>query len=115
MQNKGQRLWQPELIKPALINSVLKLSPRILWRNPVMLIVELGAILTTLLIFKDIFTGINPRFDFQICIWLWLTILFANFAEALAEGRGKAQAETLRQARSETIATRLLADGKRTM
>jgi potassium-transporting ATPase ATP-binding subunit len=112
MQNKTQRLWQPELIKPALINSILKLNPRKLWGNPVMFVVELGAILTTLLVLRDFLTGINPGFDLQISIWLWLTILFANFAEALAEGRGRAQAETLRQARSETIATRLLADGK---
>ncbi len=111
MENKRLGLWQPELIKPALIDSVLKLDPRKLWINPVMFIVELGAILTTMLFFKDISAGINPGFDLQISVWLWLTILFANFAEALAEGRGRAQAETLRQARSETMATRLLADG----
>jgi potassium-transporting ATPase ATP-binding subunit len=82
-------------------------------RNPVMFVVEVGSVITTVLLFKDIARH-NPGFgfDLQITLWLWFTVLFANFAEAMAEGRGKAQAETLRRAKSETQANRLLADGK---
>jgi len=103
-------LWQSKQVKQAVKDSVPKLDPRNLWRNPVMLAVEIGAALTTLITVRDMTTGGNFGFDAQISIWLWFTILFANFAEALAEGRGRAQAETLRQARSETLASRLLPD-----
>ncbi len=112
MHEKGQGIWQPELIRPAIKDSVLKLDPRTLWRNPVMFAVELGAMLTTLITLRDVFTGESFWFNAQISLWLWFTILFANFAEALAEGRGRAQAETLRQARSEAQAKRLLPDGR---
>jgi K+-transporting ATPase ATPase B chain len=77
-----------------------------------MFAVELGAVLTTLITLRDVFTGESFWFNAQISLWLWFTILFANFAEALAEGRGRAQAETLRQARSEAVAKRLLPDGR---
>jgi K+-transporting ATPase ATPase B chain len=97
-------LWQTSQIKKAILNSIPKLDPRRLWRSPVMFAVEMGAILTTLITAHDLITGGNAGFDGQISLWLWFTILFANFAEALAEGRGRAQAETLRQAKSEAIA-----------
>ena len=101
-------LWQSDLVAQAAKDSIPKLDPRSLWRNPVMLAVEIGALLTTLISAGDIIQGKPYGFDVQISIWLWFTILFANFAEALAEGRGRAQAETLRQARSEAKAHRLI-------
>ncbi|MFZ3148986.1 MAG: potassium-transporting ATPase subunit KdpB [Methanothrix sp.] len=103
--------WQTSQIKQAIIDSIPKLDPRRLWRSPVMFAVEIGAILTTLITARDLIAGGNTGFDGQISLWLWFTILFANFAEALAEGRGRAQAETLRKAKSEAIAQRLLANG----
>jgi K+-transporting ATPase ATPase B chain len=106
-------LWQSDLVGQAAKDSIPKLDPRSLWRNPVMLAVEIGALLTTLISAGDIIQGKPYRFDMQISIWLWFTILFANFAEALAEGRGRAQAETLRVARSEAKAHRLIS-GDRT-
>ena len=111
MKTDKSSLWQSDLMQQAAIGSVGKLDPRKLWRNPVMLAVELGAILTTLITASDIFHGKAYSFDAQISLWLWFTILFACFAEALAEGRGRAQAETLRHARSEAAANRLLPDG----
>ncbi len=90
----------------SLPDAFRKLHPRVMARNPVMFVVEVGAVLTTILF------ALDPRlFSGQIAAWLWLTVLFANMAEAVAEGRGKAQAATLRAARSETVARRLLADG----
>ena len=111
MHINTSNLWQSDLMKQAIKDSIPKLDPRTLWRNPVMFAVEMGAILTTMITARDITAGGNFGFDLQISIWLWFTILFANFAEALAEGRGRAQAENLRQARSEAIANRLLNDG----
>jgi K+-transporting ATPase ATPase B chain len=111
MHINTSNLWQSDLMKQAIKDSIPKLDPRTLWRNPVMFAVEMGAILTTMITARDIIAGGNFGFDVQISIWLWFTILFANFAEALAEGRGRAQAENLRQARSEAIANRLLNDG----
>ncbi|MFZ3050424.1 MAG: hypothetical protein WA106_06470, partial [Methanothrix sp.] len=100
MKIKTSNLWQSDLMLQAAKDSIPKLDPRKLWRNPVMFAVELGAILTTLITASDILLrGGAYAFDLQISIWLWFTILFANFAEALAEGRGRAQAETLRSAR----------------
>ena len=111
MRINTSNLWQSDLMKQAIKDSIPKLDPRTLWRNPVMFAVEMGAVLTTMITVRDIIAGGNFGFDVQISIWLWFTILFANFAEALAEGRGRAQAETLRQARSEAIANRLLENG----
>jgi K+-transporting ATPase ATPase B chain len=112
-QGKSKSLWDAKIVRQALIDSVRKLNPRTMMRNPVMFVVEVGSVITTVLLFKDIARH-NPGFgfDLQITLWLWFTVLFANFAEAMAEGRGKAQAETLRRAKSETQANRLLADGK---
>jgi K+-transporting ATPase ATPase B chain len=112
MQGRKRSLWQPELIRSAMLDSVKKLDPRTLRRNPVMFVVGLGAALTTAIALSDALLGGDLRFDLQISLWLWFTVLFANFAEALAEGKGRAQAETLRQARSEAMASRLLPDGR---
>ncbi len=112
MHVNTSNLWQSDLMKQAIKDSIPKLDPRTLWRNPVMFAVEMGAALTTIITVRDIIASGNFGFDVQISIWLWFTILFANFAEALAEGRGRAQAENLRQARSEAIANRLLNDGR---
>ena len=106
-------LWDAKIIRQALIDSVVKLNPRMMMRNPVMFVVEVGSVITTLLLCKDI--GKHAPgfgFDLQITLWLWFTVLFANFAEAMAEGRGKAQAETLRKAKSETVANRLQPNGQ---
>jgi K+-transporting ATPase ATPase B chain len=110
---KSKSLWDAKIVRQALIDSVRKLNPRTMMRNPVMFVVEVGSVITTVLLFKDVARH-NPGFgfDLQITLWLWFTVLFANFAEAMAEGRGKAQAETLRRAKSETQANRLLPDGR---
>src|ERR1700732_4919267 len=112
-QGKSKSLWDAKIVRQALIDSVRKLNPRTMMRNPVMFVVEVGSVITTVLLFKDIARH-NPGFgfDLQITLWLWFTVLFANFAEAMAEGRGKAQAETLRRAKSETLANRLLPNGR---
>ncbi|MCC7023402.1 MAG: potassium-transporting ATPase subunit KdpB [Thermomicrobiales bacterium] len=99
-------LFDPAIVRPALAASVRKLDPRHLWRNPVMLIVEIGAVITTVSLFGNLTRGgSDPTwFVAWIAAWLCFTVLFANFAEAMAEGRGKAQAETLRRTRTETLA-----------
>jgi K+-transporting ATPase ATPase B chain len=105
-------LWNTEIMAQALVDSVRKLDPRGMVKNPVMFVVEVGAVLTSALLIDN---TINHRagfgFNLQITLWLWVTVLFANFAEAMAEGRGKAQADTLRKAKGETIAKRYTADG----
>ncbi|VVB62458.1 Potassium-transporting ATPase ATP-binding subunit [uncultured archaeon] len=111
MHGKTTRLLQLEIVRQAVKDAFLKLDPRVQRRNLVMFVVEIGAFLTTLIAVGDVLTGGNFKFDIQISIWLWFTVLFANFSEALAEGRGKAQAESLRLARSEAMANRLLHDG----
>jgi K+-transporting ATPase ATPase B chain len=107
-EKKSKSLWDAKIIRRALVDAVVKLDPRTMMKNPVMFVVEVGSVVTTVLLFggKQSFA-----FNLQITLWLWFTVLFANFAEAMAEGRGKAQADTLRKARSETEARRLLADG----
>ena len=111
--NREESRWARDIAVPALWASVAKLDPRTLAKNPVMFVVEIGALLTSVDLVRGLFRH-SPGFGFslQITIWLWFTVLFANFAEAMAEGRGKAQAEALRRARSETIARRVLPDGK---
>ncbi len=105
-------LWNTEIMGQALLDSVRKLDPRGMVKNPVMFVVEVGSVLTTALLIDDTMQH-RPGFGFnlQITLWLWFTVLFANFAEAMAEGRGKAQADTLRKAKGETIAKRYAADG----
>jgi K+-transporting ATPase ATPase B chain len=107
-------IWDKKIIRQALLDSVKKLSPRKMLKNPVMFVVEVGAAFLTLKVLANILTGAseNLGFEIQITLWLWFTVLFANFAEAMAEGRGKAQADTLRKSKTETMAT-LLEDGKK--
>jgi len=106
-------LWNTEIMAQALVDSVRKLDPRGMVKNPVMFVVEVGAVLTTALLIDN---TINHRagfgFNLQITLWLWVTVLFANFAEAMAEGRGKAQADTLRKAKGETVARRYTASNE---
>src|SRR5437879_415865 len=108
-----RRLFDPPIVKRAIGDSFRKLDPRLVAKNPVMFVVEVGSVVLTYLLLRDLFTGgHNLLFNAQITLWLWFTVLFANFAEAMAEGRGKAQADTLRKTRTETMARRLLsADG----
>ncbi|MGJ7500784.1 potassium-transporting ATPase subunit KdpB [Variovorax sp. ZT5P49] len=109
--NTSLSLFDAALLRPALWASVTKLSPRVQWRNPVMFIVYIGSILTTLLWVHAMSfpgdTGMKPAFVLAVTIWLWFTVLFANFAEALAEGRSKAQAASLRGLRKDTWAKKL--------
>ena len=106
-----QSLWTPELIRPAIVDSFRKLNPRTMAKNPVMFVVEVGSVVTTVLLLVDALHHQRLVFNLQITLWLWFTVLFANFAEAVAEGRGKAQADSLRKAKGETIAYRYLPNG----
>src|SRR5580700_4578644 len=98
-------LLDSKIVMPAIGSAFVKLDPRTLIKNPVMFVLEVVTALTTIILIRDLVTG-RPQigFEFQIILWLWFTVLFANFAEAVAEGRGKAQAETLRRQRTETQA-----------
>jgi len=112
-EGKARSLWDAKIVRQALKDAARKLNPRTMMKNPVMFVVEVGSVITTVLLIKDISRhSPNFGFDLQITAWLWFTVLFANFAEAMAEGRGKAQAETLRKAKSETLANRVLPDGR---
>ncbi|WP_176037763.1 potassium-transporting ATPase subunit KdpB [Brucella tritici] len=104
-QSKSASILDARILLPAIGDAFRKLNPRSLARNPVMFVVAVVSLLTTLLLLKDVATA-NPNvgFSFQIVLWLWFTVLFANFAEAVAEGRGKAQADSLRRTRTETQA-----------
>ncbi len=109
---KSKLLTDSHLITVAIVDSFRKLSPRVLYKNPVMFVVEVGAVLTSIEWAYDLAHRVpGTGFGLQITLWLWFTVLFANFAEAMAEGRGKAQAETLRKAKAETPARRLKRDG----
>ncbi|RMI09205.1 potassium-transporting ATPase subunit KdpB [Cellulomonas triticagri] len=108
------RSFSPAQLRDALPGALRKLDPRVMWRNPVMFVVEVGAVLTTVLAIVEPFLGgpeesggtaVPVSFTAGIAVWLWLTVVFANLAEAVAEGRGKAQADSLRQTRSSTLAT----------
>src|SRR5262245_61482398 len=111
-KHKAISIWDPKIVRRALVDSFIKLSPVKMMGNPVMFVVEVGSVLTTTLLIRNIAQGAPIGFELQITLWLWFTVLFANFAEAMAEGRGKAQADTLRKAKTETIAHRLLPDGR---
>ena len=101
----GSALLDPRIAVPAIGSAFVKLDPRTLIKNPVMFVLEIVTALTTIILIRDLFTGgANIAFEFQIILWLWFTVLFANFAEAVAEGRGKAQAAALRKTRTETQA-----------
>lgn len=102
-------VWEWKIVRRAIVDALVKLNPQKMMGNPVMFVVEIGSVITTALLLKG---GAAFKFNLQITLWLWFTVLFANFAEAMAEGRGKAQADTLRRARSETVANRLFGDGR---
>src|SRR5579871_4552418 len=113
-ERRAISLFRGDIVRRALIDSVLKLDPRVQIRNPVMFVVEIGALITTVTWLiqagggKPLGGGHEPAwYTLLIAIWLWLTVIFANMAEAFAEGRGRAQADTLRSMRKETVATML--------
>ncbi len=111
-KEKSISIWDSRIITRALVDSLRKLNPTAMMKNPVMFVVEVGSVITTILLIRDLATGApGMGFSLQITLWLWFTVLFANFAEAMAEGRGKAQADTLRKSKTETAANRLLPNG----
>ena len=120
-EEKADNTWQtlanapfgtPRLYVARSVDALVKLNPRTMMKNPVMFVVEIGSVITSIYLLRDILMHHGAlRFDLQITLWLWFTVLFANFAEAMAEGRGKAQADALRRAKSETTAVRFRADG----
>jgi K+-transporting ATPase ATPase B chain len=114
MANTRKRsLWDAKIVRRALVDALVKLNPSAMMKNPVMFVVEVGSVITSIYLFRNIVAHHHSlRFDLQITLWLWFTVMFANFAEAMAEGRGKAQADALRRAKSETTAVRCLAHGK---
>ena len=109
MRKKSLTLLDPALLKPALWAALVKLNPAAQWRNPVMFVVYIGSIVTTLLWLQAPAGDPAAGFILAVSVWLWFTVLFANFAEALAEGRSKAQAASLRGMRQETWAKKLAA------
>src|SRR5882757_3915921 len=113
MTGEKRKLVEPEILRRAVVDSFVKLNPRTLMKNPVMFVVGVGSVLTTVLFFKDLGSSSHDENVFAglVAVFLWFTVLFANFAEAVAEGRGKAQADTLRKTRSETVARRRRPDG----
>ncbi len=106
------QLLSPEYIKPALRESFIKLNPFALWKNPVMFVVEIGSAVTTATALHDFAAGNGSFLALNVSIWLWLTVIFANFAESLAEIKGRARAGSLRSAKSQLVASRVLPDGK---
>jgi len=110
---RARPLFDPEILKRATKESFVKLNPRMVAKNPVMFVVEVGAALTTVFVIKDVFTGAGGVFfGVQIAFWLWFTVVFANFAEAMAEARGKAQADALRKTKTDTMARKILPSDK---
>ncbi|HYM61670.1 MAG TPA: potassium-transporting ATPase subunit KdpB [Thermoanaerobaculia bacterium] len=112
MSRKELSLFNPAILRRAVRDSFAKLSPAKMYKNPVMFLVEVGALLTTILLIPGFTKHVDYLFQVQITLWLWATVLFANFAEAVAEGRGKAQAEALRKTKTESVARRLTASGE---
>ncbi len=111
--SRSRPLFDREIVARAVRESFVKLNPATLAKNPVMFVVEVGAALTTVFVLRDLVTGAaGTGFGVQIAIWLWFTVLFANFAEAMAEARGKAQADTLRKTKTDVIAKRILTGGR---
>lgn len=102
-----RKILDKQIIKRAILDSFIKLNPALLIKNPVMFIVAIGAVLTSIIFITDLFNSLYSSFNLQISIWLWFTVLFANFAEAIAEGRGKAQSESLRKQRTFSMARKL--------
>src|SRR5499426_3514879 len=114
MSERAQQrpLFDGPIVRRAIKDAFVKLNPRQVAKNPVMFVVEIGSIFTTVLIIRDIAQGHiqSLLFTVQVTLWLWFTVLFANFAEAMAEGRGKAQAATLRKAKTETTANLIVGE-----
>ena len=108
MATKARPLFDPAIVRPAIVESFKKLNPVHMWKNPVMFVTEVGAAVTSV---DLLFTSGSHGFVLQISLWLWFTVLFANFAEAMAEGRGKAQADTLRKSRTKSVARKIMPDG----
>src|ERR1700689_5270530 len=108
MAPKARPLFDKEIVLPAIVESLKKLNPAHMVRNPVMFVTEVGAALTSLDLF---FTKDYLSFVAQISLWLWFTVVFANFAEAMAEGRGKAQADALRKSRTRRVGRKIMPDG----
>src|SRR4051812_7914602 len=109
MSTKARPLFDLAILKPAIVESFNKLNPVHMWKNPVMFVTEVGAAITTL----DLFFATSSRgLVLQITIWLWSTVMFANFAEAMAEGRGKGQADTLSKSRTKSVARPIGAGGE---
>src|SRR5215468_10869568 len=106
MPGQSRSMFDPQILRRAIGDSFVKLNPRTLMRNPVMFVVGVGSVLTTILFFKDLSSSTTNEnvFTGLVTLFLWFTVLFANFAGAMAEGRRKAQADTLRKTRSETVA-----------
>ncbi len=105
---RARPLFDPEILQRAIKDSFIKLNPGTLWKNPVMFVVEVGAFVTTVFLVRDGIRGVGEiGFTFQIVLWLWFTVLFANFAEAMAEARGKAQADSLRKTKTDAMAKRV--------
>lgn len=114
MTTQKRALFDPAIVRRASGDAFVKLAPRHMVKNPVMFVVMIGSVLTTLVLVRDVASGRpDVGFTIQLALWLWFTVLFANFAEAMAEGRGKAQADTLRKSRTETTAKRLRSPGDR--
>ncbi len=111
-RHQPPKLFEPAIMRRAAVDALLKLNPRLVARNPVMFVVLVGAAVSTYFFFHDLVAKGDALFSGQISLWLWFTVLFANFAEAMAEGRGKAQAESLRKARSTMQARKLGPDGR---
>ncbi len=113
---RKQAIWNGQIVRRAVVDSFRKLNPVTMAKNPVMFVVEVGSVLTTIQFIRGIVAPVegvtNTPFELQITLWLWFTVLFANFAEAMAEGRGKAQADNLRKAKTETVARKLLPNGQ---
>ena len=112
MSTKTRSLFDPQIVMPAMQESIKKLNPVHMWKNPVMFVTEIGAAVTTMDIFFQLHDRMPIGFGLQISCWLWFTVVFANFAEAMAEGRGKAQADTLRKSRTSMTGRKIEADGK---
>ncbi|MFO0756376.1 MAG: potassium-transporting ATPase subunit KdpB [Byssovorax sp.] len=115
-QYTSRSLWDPTILRPAIADAFKKLDPRTMAKNPVMFVVLVGSALVTVLFVNDVIHGdtVDVKFNIQLILWLWFTVLFANFAEAMAEGRGKAQAATLRKMRTTTMARRIRRAGDET-
>ncbi len=110
---RSRPLFDPEIVRRALGDALKKLNPITLAKNPVIFVVEVGAALVTVFLIRDLLAGHhNLKFEIQISVWLWFTVFFANFAEAMAEARGKAQADSLRKTKTDAIAKRVLPNGK---